>query len=234
MNGLAFDRLQLSQTVPQIQLSELDKMQLIGMHPKEYLDFKRLAQMFGSIDNPLNALYMYSKLHRALDPKERKQLAQLLKKGVLHNNHTDDRRTTLHHLYGILTTRRAAGYDNRTILKETVDILSRPAAITQKFSSLSEAAKQQLLQLKNQGVAKPISAADLNVESSATCVASSVMYYMADKEPAELARHLNELTSPLNAFFEKTRFEEISPDDPSQALNILREYQIPFFQSGPK
>lgn len=238
-NGIfLLDRFQWRQTKPTIVLSTMDKAKLVSLHPRQYLHLKNL----NNPDGLYESLHMYASLHQALTPDGRKQLDNLLNTGVLYNNKTDDHHTTLYHLYAILTTPRASGYDNKTLARETVDILSQPFSITQKFAPLSKKATQQILQVRNQpgrtlsGIAppiKPLTQSDLQVDSSATCVASSVMYYMADKEPAELTRQLNELTSPLNGFYEKVRFEEISPDDPAQAQDILREHQIPFYQSGP-
>lgn len=46
----------------------------------------------------------------------------------------------------------------------------------------------------------PITRRDVEVEFSNACVPSSVMFYMADKNPSEFARQINELTSPMSAF----------------------------------
>jgi hypothetical protein len=238
-NGISLlDRFQRAQTLPAIRLTNVDKAKLVGLHPQQYLRFKNL----NNPDGLYESLYMYHQIHKALTPTGHKQLDHLLKTGVLYNTKTDDKHTALYHLYAMLTTRRASGYDPKTLVQETVELLSKPFSITQKFAPLSKKAVQQILQIRNQpglslaGIAspiKPLTPADLNVESSATCVASSVMYYMADKEPAELTRQLNELTSPMNAFYEKVHPEEISPDDPSQATDILTQNKIPFYQSGP-
>lgn len=193
-------------------------------------------------EDPAAFQQMYNRVSDVLDPDGREALENLLRRNILQDTRSDDGHSTLYHLYGILTTGRRSGYDNKTILKETVEILNAPAVITQKFGPLSEKARQRLLEVGNNPhqkgsyrslTGKLLRDSDLNVENSATCVASSLMYYMADKEPGELARQINELTSPMNAFFEKVRPEEISPDDPSQAERMLRERNVPFYESAP-
>jgi hypothetical protein len=235
---LMLDRFQRQRTTPAIVLTAKDKAKLASLHPQLFLKFKNL----NTPDGLYESLHMYTKVQGALTPKGKKQLNKLQETGVLQNTKTDDRRSALYHLYAMLTAPRSQGYDNQTLVRETVDILSQPFVITQKFAPLSKKAAQHILQVRNNPSMslsgtmpplKPLTPSELNVESSATCVASSVMYYMAEKEPAELVRHLNELTSPLNAFFEKARFEEISPDNPSQALDTLAQNKIPYYISGP-
>lgn len=241
---LAFERFQLMRTNPVIQLNPLDKLALITKHPKVYRQLQQLPLNTAKGEGLFETLHMYDKVDRALAPFpfSQKQLKTLLQKGTLQDTRTDDGHSGLYHLYAMLTTARAPGYDSRTLVQETVDILSKPDIITQKFGPLSPNIARQILLTRNypglnsagiEPPAKPLTEADLNVDNSATCVASSLMCYMALKEPAELVRHLNQLTSPANAFLEKVRLSEISPDNPQEALDILREGKIPFYESAP-
>lgn len=241
-DGLSFDRFQRAQAEPNLRIGTLAKLTTVLFHPMECLGFIRAKKVKGSGESLFERIQMYHAVKKGLDGATRKQLKNLLKQGVLSDTDTDNRHSTLYQLYAMLKTERGHGYDGKTILKETVEVLNRPYTISQKFAPLSENAARQILQVRNNpglnraGVAppaKPLQWNDLNVENSATCVSSSVMYYMADRQPGELARHLNELTSPMNAFFEKARLDEISPDDPSQALQILKDHNIKYFISGP-
>jgi hypothetical protein len=236
--GIQFDRFRQQQCKPALVETQQDRLNAQAMHPQQYQQFKAMNIPEG----PIQAIKMVQQIMRALDPAVQRQFQALLDKRVITQGKSDDGHSGLYHLYGILTTPRAQGFDNRTILKETVQVLSQPYGISQRFAPVSPEAAQKLMDARNNpGLAgrftppslNPLSFEDLNVESSATCVASSVMYYMADKEPTGFARHINELTSPMNAFFEKAKFEEISPDNPAQALKILRENQIPYYVSGP-
>ncbi|MBY0405275.1 MAG: hypothetical protein K2X66_15355, partial [Cyanobacteria bacterium] len=165
----------------------------------------------------------------------------LLKSGVLTDNFADDNHTTIYHLYSILKTPRARGVSAENVLNETVRILNKPYQITQKFPSLSENSIKQILQVRNNpslnragepAPPKPLTRSDLNVTYSSDCVPSSVMFYMADKNPSELARHLSELTSPMEAFYEKVKLSEICPDKPSEAIDVLKYYDIPFVKTS--
>ncbi len=220
---------------PQLVETPQDRLNAFTLNPSLYQRFAQLQIPEG----PVLGVKMFSQLNKALGPSSQQQLQTLLQQGVLTQQKADDGHSALYQLYGILTTPRAQGYDNRTLLQETIQVLAKPYSISQRFAPITPHAAQALLGAHQSSVmygginAPAIKPQDLHVENSATCVASSVMYYMADKEPADLARHINELTSPLNAFFEKARFDEISPDNPADALNILNSHQISYSHSGP-
>lgn len=241
-DGFSFDRFQKAQSEPNLSISLREKISNLVFHPFQSLRLVFHQAPVGSGEGLFARIKMYNAVRRSLDSTGRRQLKTLLKEGVLSQADTDNRHTTLYQLYAMATTQRGRGYDAKTILRDTVGILSRPYQITQKFAPLSETVARQVLSVRNNpglnraGVAPPVTPlrwSDLNVENSATCVSSSVMYYMADKKPGELARHLNELTSPMNAFFEKARLDEISPDDPRQATAILKQNGLKYFISGP-
>ena len=80
---------------------------------------------------------------------------------------------------------------------------------------------------------KQIAYEDIDVVNSATCVPASQMYYMADTSPGELARHINEGTSPMQAIYEKVLLTDIAPDDPQKAIQTLKDNGIPYRMSGP-
>lgn len=236
-DGIQFDRFKQQQCKPVLILTQQDKTNAL-LHPQQYQQFQKMNTAEGA----LLTLKMVNHIQRNLDPLTQQKFRHLINKGILTKGTSDDGHSALYHLYGILTTPRSPGYDNRTILRETIEVLSQPFTISQRFAPITPSVSQQLMNVRNNpGLnrnnvpppIKPLAPEDLNVESSATCVASSVMYYMADKEPTGLTRHINELTSPMNAFFEKAKFSEISPDSPQQALQILREHQIPYYISGP-
>ncbi len=236
-----FDQFQRAGTAPDIRMSFPEKAFALLLNPFQITNLFRKRKP-GQGEDTFQRIKMYNALKHQLDKAGRKRLKSLMKNGVLDDLDTDDRHSTLYHLYAMSTTRRGRGYDSKRLLAETLEILDRPYLITQKFAPLSENVAREILStranpgLNRAGVApaiKPLTWNDLNVENSATCVSSSVMYYMAEKKPGELARHLNELTSPMNAFFEKAKLDEISPDDPSKAYQILKQNGIKYYMSGP-
>jgi len=196
------------------------------------------------VESPAEQQKMYEVLkHHLKSHSARKQLEALKKHGVLQDCNTDDGHSALFHLYSIISTPRQPGYRGDEILRETVEIISKPYVITQHFGPLSDKSAEKEIFLRNHPEqdpfakntaqdpsARPLTAKDLNVDNSATCVSSSVMYVMAQKEPAELARQISQLTGPMNGFYEKATFSEISPDDPSQAAGILKQSGVQYKQ----
>ncbi len=176
-------------------------------------------------------LAMYRVLKQTLSTKGRKNLYQQLIQGRLTDVKADDNRSTLSHLYAIVTTPRAEGLEAKLVLEDILRLMSAPQTITQRFGKLQPQFLQGLMNYYNSGsgpkISQPIDINSLRVSSSATCVASSLMYYMVSKNPSEFARHIAELTSPRLAFQEKAWLNEISPEDPSQAAQKLAEYGIP-------
>lgn len=258
----AFQALQQQQggvgASPPIRPPVFDSFQVVGAQPKADDGLFRLAKSLtfhpfktltalrkipgAASEKKLARIQMYLELNKAMGRDGRTHLKNLMKAGVLNDDQTDDGHSTLYQLYAMLTTRRANGLDNKKLVNETVRILNRPYLITQKFGPLSETTGQQILQVRNNPTLtragempsfKPLSWEDLNVTSSATCVSSSVMYYMADKKPGELARHLNELTSPAAAFYEKVKLEELSPKNPQDAYRVLQENKIRYYRIAP-
>ncbi len=194
---------------------------------------------------------IYGKLSEALTGDAQDSLKSLLKNGRLLDTSAEDGHTTLYHLYSMLTTPRAGELENVKLVSEMVDILDKPFEITQTFARLSEKAAKQILRMRNNPatiteyqseVARlpdelkqaPLAWSDIDVTHSANCVGSSVMYYMAQKNPSELTRHINELTSPRQAFYETVELSDVSPRYPQNAIKKLKENNIDFTFIGPQ
>jgi hypothetical protein len=211
-----------------------DRVRLLDWlaHPLQSWQFSRKLGINASRQETFGTrIAMYKALRKNLSRRGRSHLYQQLVQGRLTDTRTDDKRSTLSHLYSIMTTPRAQGINSKLILEETLRLMSEPQTITQKFGTLKQQSLQQMMNFYNSGygpqLAQPVDMNTLRVTTSATCVASSVMYYMANRNPGEFARHISELTSPRQAFFEKAWLNEISPEDPSQAAQKLNDYGIP-------
>jgi hypothetical protein len=246
-----FDQFQLAQCTPLApKTTAFHTDMLEASHPMmaqrlESTDTANLASQNVSGESPAERLMMYRVVEGMLKGKQKDVLAKLRDRGVLDDYRTEDGHSTLYHLYAMVTTPRQPGYRPAELLKETVDILEKPYVITQHFTPLADNAAKQIMGLRmhpnldpqagriDPQSQRPLKWEELNVDASATCVASSVMYSMAQKEPGELTRQLNELTSPLNAFYEHAKFSEVSPDNPSQAPEILKHNSIPYKMVGP-
>ncbi len=225
----AFDRDMVEQTAP-VPPQKLRPWNWLR-HPLQTSQLVKALR-----NNPLpgetfgTRLAMYNALKAALSPQGQRHLEMQLKKGRLTDTRSDNRRSTLSHLFNMATTARAPGLSGKAVVEETLRILSEPQTITQRFGTLNQQSLQNLLQYYRSGYGPqllvPIDVNTLRVASSATCVASSVMYYMALRCPSEFTRHIAELTSPRLAFSERADINEISPDNPSQAVQTLNDYGI--------
>lgn len=176
-------------------------------------------------------LAMFHTLSKNLSKQGKENLYQQLTAGRLTDTTADDGHSTIRHLYSIYANPRNKGYNKTVVLEETLRLLSKPQTITQKFGPLSPPAIQKLLAYYQSGKGPQIKGgldpSRLDVLTSATCVASSVMGRMVEHTPSEFCRHIAELTGPKSAFYEKAYADEISPEDPSQARQILSDYGIP-------
>jgi len=194
---------------------------------------------------------VYSRLAQSLSPEGKASLQSLLDNGRLMDTTSEDGHTTLYHLYGMLTTPRAGELDGAKLMAETVSVLDKPFEMTQTFAQLSEKSAKQLLRMRNNPMTtqeynsevgrlpadlrkQPLSWDDINVTHSANCVGSSVMYYMAQKNPSELARHLKELTSTQQAFYETVKLSDISPRYPQNAVKKLQENRLGYTWVDPQ
>lgn len=195
----------------------------------------------GSGETLQQRLSMYQKLAGVLSREGLEHFKNLYNEGVLTDTSADNNHSTLFHLHSVLTTPRTRGVNNMTVLNELVRILNKPYLISQKFPTLAENYGKEILVARNAHTLnranepaplKSLTRADLKVDFSSDCVPASVMYYMAEKKPSELARHINELTSPMEAFYEKVLTKEIAPDKPEEALEVLKYYDIPYVKNS--
>ncbi|MGE0200832.1 MAG: hypothetical protein AB7P76_07685 [Candidatus Melainabacteria bacterium] len=213
-------------------------------HPVQTLQaIRHLKKNAAPGESLANRVQMYQNLYAGVGHTARKQLRLLLRDGILANHRTDDGHSTLYHLNTILSTPRARGFSNQTLTEETIRLLNTPYVVSQKFTPLSENIARQMLMLRNNpeqmlnrnnsGPGTPLTWEDIQGVQSATCVSSSMTFYMAEKLPGEFTRHIAELTSPMQAFYEKVSLSDLSPEDPQKAYQILAENQIQYRPSGP-
>ena len=78
----------------------------------------------------------YSDLVANLDKEGRQAANLLLKTGILLNNNSNDKTSTLDNLHNIITNPRAKGLDAKVVLNEAVKTLANPFKITQKFGDI--------------------------------------------------------------------------------------------------
>ena len=85
-----------------------------------------------------------------------------------------------------------------------------PTIITQKFGDVPPEVKSLILSNHNTDEAIRKDPSSINVETSGCCVAASIQFNMAHKQPAEFARWANELSSPANEVKQTIRLDSLS------------------------
>jgi len=171
----------------------------------------------------------YKEIYSGLSSSGKKDLEQLLTAGIILNKNSNDGSSVLDSLYKIKTTERIRGLNATRIIEETVSRLAFSPTVEQKFEKIPDELKQQLFNEEKAAQGKaalpnaPKSPDDLDVTASATCVAASVEFSLADKKPAEYARYIEGLTSARGEVKTKIHFGDINPNLLS-ALDILRVF----------
>lgn len=144
-----------------------------------------------------------------------------MKTGILLNADSNDNSTTLDNLYKIATTQRAQGLSNNVILKDTIETLADPHIITQQFGNIPDKYRA------NVEAAAGDKAAEINVEHSGTCVASSIEFNLADKHPAEFARFAEGLSSQEMSVKKTIKMNNLA-DNTLDAIWLLNAFEIPY------
>ena len=159
----------------------------------------------------------FDKIMKALPPKSILELENLRKNRILTNKTSNDNSSALDNLYKILTTQRAPGLDNRTLLAETIGHLNNPYRISQKSDNSVTSYLEAIFSPKT-----PV----LNDKNSSTCTAACIEFDLARQEPAEFTRFVEGLTSPALAV-EKTIDLENLADKTLDAIWLLNIFEIP-------
>lgn len=138
------------------------------------------------------------------------KLDNLLKTGKLLSTNSNDNSSTLQNLYQILKTPRINNLNNTKMVNQTINAIFDPTIITQKFGDIPPEVKGLILnnpKTPNEVKQDPSS---IDVETSGTCVATSIEFHMANKHPAEFARWANGLSSPNNSVKQKIQPSSLS------------------------
>ena len=172
---------------------------------------------------------MYSEVVSNLPSGQRGQIENLLKKGVLLDSRSNDNSTVLDNLYKILEEKRAKGLDKKIVLSEIVNTLNNPFVITQKFGDIPDKELLDILKKPEKYTPQKDSPVEKytpeikNVHSCA-CVAASIEFDLATKQPAEFARIANGLTSEKICADKKLNMKDIAPSW-TEAMWFLSEFK---------
>ena len=179
-----------------------------------------------------NEKKIYSKVLSELPRAQRKQVDLLLRKGILLNSNSNDSSTVLDNMGKIITEKRALGLDKKVILSELVNTLSNPFVITQKFGDIPNKELKDII--NNPGNYVPqenctptkYDKSIKNIRSS-SCVAASIEFDLASKQPAEFARIANGLTSEKISVDKKLKTTDIAQNW-VEASWFLKEFKADY------
>lgn len=166
----------------------------------------------------------YSTLVKSLEKNERRNLELLLKNGILLNNNSNDKSSTLDNLHNIVTTQRAKGLDPKMVLKETVNTIANPFKITQHFGDIPKQYENAILSKPHD---KTITKKSINVERSGACVAASIEFNLAKQMPAEFARFASELSSPKVSVDKTIKLKNLT-NNTLDSVWLLNTFEIPY------
>lgn len=191
----------------------------------------------------------FSQVASLLNATSRSKLNMLLKNGKLLSNDSNDKSTTLDNLYKLVSTPRANGIDTKMILNDVITAIDNPFAITQKFGDIPTPIANEILNnqskyatrepspsnymaaIKQNGALpklQPITKDLLNVISS-SCVAASIQFNLAYKNPAEYARIAEGLSSQKGSVTKNIKLTDITPG-PVDAMWLLNQFKVPHKQ----
>ena len=192
----------------------------------------------------------FAEITKSLSSSNRNKLNVLLKNGRLLNCESNDKSSTLDNLYKIISQKRANGLDSKGILNDVVVALDNPYTITQKFGDVPTPVANEILNnqyryatreaapssnlletFKQSGALpklQPITRQSLNVVSS-SCVAASIQFNLAHKNPAEYARIAEGLSSQNTSVTKNIKLTNIAPGD-VDAMWLLKEFKVPHKQ----
>lgn len=173
----------------------------------------------------------YKELSEFLDGKYRRKLNFALKSGILLKNNSDDKSTVLDNLYKIMKEDRDQGLDNRTIVRECLDIIENPYVITQTCEDIPTEYKTGVIGLVTD-LSENINEIQetnfyLDNMHTGTCPTASIEFDLATKNPAEFFRMVEGLTSPNNEVYKTIDISALS-EKTLDAVWLLNKFKTPY------
>lgn len=165
----------------------------------------------------------YSTLIKNVDKNERRKLELLLKNGILLNNNSNDKSSTLDNLYNIATAPRAKGLTPKNVLKETINTIANPYAITQHFGDVPKEYENEILKKPHD---RTVTKDSINVTHSGACVAASIEFNLAKQMPAEFARFASELSSPKVSVDKTIQMKNLA-NNTLDGIWLLNAFEVP-------
>lgn len=173
----------------------------------------------------------YNKLLSILDKNSKKNLESALKSGILLQNNSNDKSTTLDNLYKMATTPRAEGMNASLLIGHTLTAIVNPFTITQRFGNIPDSQRANVLGIFTNNtknlIERKIAEYDIDDLYSGCCPAASEEFNLAKTNPAEFARFAEGLTSPEMAVTKEIKLSSLS-DKTLDAIWILNAFEVPY------
>ena len=160
----------------------------------------------------------YTEVSANLDAEGKKALDYMLKSGLLLNNKSNDKSTTLDNLHKMVTNKRVDGLSAAVMLNDTVKTIAKPSIITQHFGNLPEKYVDSI---------KAYDPSAKEVPHSGCCVAASIEYNLASQMPAEFARVAEGLSSEKMACNKTIDLNNLC-ENKEDAKWLLDNFKIPY------
>ncbi len=154
-----------------------------------------------------------------LDRNTQAVLKSLDEKGILDNKDSNDGSSVLENLYKMVKEPRIRGLDCGQILTEVITSIANPASISQKFGDIPDNVAKEIE--RETGTKFPETA--YNVISS-SCVAASIEFNLASRNPAEFARFALGLTGSDYSVNKVINMSDIS-NGFAEGLWMLKEFK---------
>lgn len=166
----------------------------------------------------------YNEVSSKLQPETRVALSNLLKSGILLNDNSNDGTSVLDNLHKIATEPRIKGLDSSSILTEAITAVSNPFTITQVFGDIPDSVQTAVFRHPELGVR---SKDEMDIgEASNCCVAASIEYNMASKNPAEFVRMAAGLSSEDYSVTKNIKLSDIA-ENKDDAKWLLDTFKLP-------
>ncbi len=160
----------------------------------------------------------FTEVSACLDAEGKKSLDYMLKTGLLLNNKSNDKSSTLDNLHKMISEKRANGLDASIMLNDTVKTIANPAIITQHFGNIPDNLKEAITSYD---------ASAKEVPHSGCCVAASIEYNLASQLPAEFARVAEGLSSEKMSSTKTIDLNNLC-ENKDDAKWLLDNFKIPY------
>ena len=165
----------------------------------------------------------------ATSPQALRQLEQLNRQGTLQATQgpvdpaDGQAHSTLFYLHQLASTPRAQGLQGPLLAQETLRLLTQPSLWHQGLQPLQPAAAQGLQ--GSYGASSP-PMARLQRHEFNGCAVAVVLSRVASTQPNQLARMVAQASGPSQCMVATTTAQELSPSQPAQAPQVLRQHAL--------